>query len=291
MKTSNDDGGDPEPANVFKNPLLLLFLILACTQPTQTAETTITALPQKQTEIKQSAHVKKPLPKKKKKKLFITFDDGPNRGTRNVLHITRDENVPVTFFIVGGHVFASGSQMDTWDSLKIAKHIEICNHSYSHASNRYDKFYEDADSVVRDFRRTSDSLKLENDIVRTPGRNIWRLDSISFTDIRKSSAAADSLRNAGFVVMGWDLEWHYDHKTMSVTASAETMVRQVDSLFRNNKTRRKDHLVLLAHDQVYVKPEDSCELRVFLQLLKQRDDYEFELATSYLNHADTTRQK
>jgi peptidoglycan-N-acetylglucosamine deacetylase len=134
---------------------------------------------------------------------------------------------------------------------------------------------------VQDFKRTEDTLQLDNDIVRTPGRNIWRMDSISFTDIRKSAAAADSLARAGYEVMGWDLEWHYDHKTMSVQHSAEEMVKKIDSVFRCKKTRLADHLVLLAHDQVYVRSADSCELRVFLQLLKQREEYDYELATSY----------
>ena len=59
-------------------------------------------------------------PKKKKKKIYLTFDDGPNKGTRKVLQIAQQEQVPVTFFIIGEHVFASTSQHATWDSLKIA---------------------------------------------------------------------------------------------------------------------------------------------------------------------------
>jgi peptidoglycan-N-acetylglucosamine deacetylase len=283
MDNSSDDGGDPEPASLFRNALIIVFLLFSCTKPSKTAlstaaDTSIAVQPVKKEVVVQ----KKSPPKKKKKKVYLTFDDGPNKGTRNVLHITQDENVPVTFFIVGEHVFASSSQAETWDSLKIAKHIEICNHSFSHAHNRYDKYYQDADSVVRDFQKTGDTLQLDNDIVRTPGRNIWRIDSLRFTDIRKSAAAADSLEKAGFTVMGWDLEWHYDHKTMSVTATAERLMEQIDSVFRYKKTRQPDHLVLLAHDQVYVRSEDSCQLRVFLQLLKQRqEEFDFELVTSY----------
>ena len=71
--------------------------------------------------------------KKKKKKIYLTFDDGPNKGTQNVLDIVKGENIPVTFFIVGEHVFASVNQNNTWDSLQMAKQVEICNHSYTHA--------------------------------------------------------------------------------------------------------------------------------------------------------------
>jgi hypothetical protein len=168
-----------------------------------------------------------------------------------------------------------------WDSLKMAQEIELCNHSYCHANGRYEKYYQSPDSVVKDFERTQDSLQFDNTIARTPGRNIWRVDTLRFTDLKKSAAAADSLQSAGFVLMGWDLEWQFDHKTMSVTTTAEKMIAAIDSAFKKNRTRCKDHLVVLAHDQVYAKSYDSMELRLFLQMLKQRDDYELSLVSDY----------
>jgi hypothetical protein len=89
------------------------------------------------------------------------------------------------------------------------------------------------------------------------------------------------LQKAGFAVMGWDLEWHYDNKNMSVTHDAEKIVDQIDSIFTHNKTQNPEHLVLLAHDQVYVKSGDSSQLRKLLQLLKQKEEYELSVATDY----------
>ena len=294
---SSDDDGDPSGASFTKAALLLSFIFISCYQPAQTPQPHLALQPETPA-VAQAAPVTPPPAKKKtkKKKVYITFDDGPNKGTRNVLHITRDEQVPVTFFIVGEHVFASSAQNRLWDSLQIAEHIDICNHSYTHAHNRYSAFYEQPDSVVKDFQRTQDSLGLTNPIVRTPGRNIWRMDSIQYTDLKKSTAAADSLQKAGFIVMGWDLEWHYDGKTMSVTTPAETLVQQIDSVFHHRKTKHPDHLVLLAHDQVYHKSSDSFQLRQFLQLIKKREEYELVLATTYpgvrtLPVTDTSRMK
>ncbi len=159
--------------------------------------------------------------------------------------------------------------------------MALCNHSYTHAHNRYNKFYQAPDSVVADFQRARDSLHLTNNIVRTPGRNIWRIANMQFTDLKSSAAAADSLQMAGFVVMGWDLEWHYDPKTFSVLSTANEMLDQIDSAFAKKKTMQSDHLVLLAHDQVYKKPDDSVQLRKFLQGIKLKDDYELSLVTSY----------
>ena len=220
--------------------------------------------------------------KKKKKKIYLTFDDGPNKGTKNVLDILEQENVPATFFIVGEHVFGSHAQAETWDCLQSAKNIELCNHSYSHAlHNRYAKFYKNPMAVVRDVERTKEKLLPDDEIVRVPGRNSWRIDSMRFTDIKKSKAAIDSLQKAGFIVVGWDLEWHFDSKTLIVKNTADQLLAQVDSVFSNGKTRTPGNLVLLAHDQAYRTKNDSLQLREFVQKLKQKGEYELSLVNSY----------
>ena len=223
----------------------------------------------------------KPVVKKKKKKIYLTFDDGPNRGTQKVLHIMQEEAVPVTFFIVGEHVFASAGQQQTWDSLKMAKQIEICNHSYSHAHNQYQDFYSQPDSVVNDFKRSQDSLQLDNNVCRTPGRNAWRIDTLQYTDLKKSKIAVDSLQKAGFAIMGWDLEWHFNPQDLTLQNTANDLLRQIDSVFAHHKTRTPERLVLLAHDQVYADANDSIELHNFIRLLKLNEDYELELVSNY----------
>jgi peptidoglycan/xylan/chitin deacetylase (PgdA/CDA1 family) len=230
---------------------------------------------------------------KKKKKIYLTFDDGPNDGTMNVLNILKEENVPATFFIVGEHVFMSKEQATTWDSLLHAKNIELCNHSYTHANNRYQKFYKDPKKVVQDIELTKEKLLPDNDIVRAPGRNAWRIDSLHFTDIKKSKAAIDSLQSAGFIVMGWDLEWHYNPKTFVLKSSADQLFKQVKALFDKKKTRVPDNLVLLAHDQVYNSKKDSMQLREFVQKIKQSEEYELSIVSNYpaIKATDSTRHK
>lgn len=280
METSSDDEGDTGNSLLTKTFLLLLVILPFSVYKSHPKIKSISTVVAEQKKSIKPPVLSKAKPVTKKKKLYITFDDGPNKGTKNVLHIVQDEAVPVSFFIVGEHVFASPTQGRLWDSLKMAKQIDLCNHSYSHAHSRYESYYQQPDSVVKDFKRTHDSLDLTNTIARTPGRNIWRIDTLQFTDLKKSAAAADSLQNAGFKLMGWDLEWHFDHKTMCVAATAENMVAQIDSVFKHNRTKNKDHLVLLAHDQAYTKSEDSFQLRQFFQLLKQKD-YELSLVTDY----------
>jgi peptidoglycan-N-acetylglucosamine deacetylase len=279
--SSTADDGDPSGSNYYyRVSLFLLLYFLTCHSTTRDAKLPVNAYAGSNKE-----KTKQPVaasPKKKKKKIYLTFDDGPNKGTRNVLAIAQQEQVPVSFFIIGEHVVGSAEQAATWDSLQTADDIEICNHSYTHARhNKFAVFYNYPDSVITDFDKTKAALHLTNNIVRTPGRNIWRMDSLHYTDLKKSKAAADSLQKAGYTVMGWDLEWHYDPVTLSLENTADDMLREVDSVFVNKKTQRPGNLVLLAHDQVYKDSEDSAQLHQFIRLLKQNENYEFALAGKY----------
>lgn len=278
---------EAEPAADFFKPtfaFILLLSLLACTYSGKKAGKEQALL---RSDTGHITDEKKPVPvaKKKtahaKKKIYLTFDDGPNKGTKNVLDIVQEENIPVTFFIVGEHVFASHGQRRDWNRLITAENIEICNHSYTHAHNRYDRFYELPETVVKDMEKTRDSLLPKTNIVRAPGRNSWRIDSLHYTDIKKSKLAMDSLQKAGFIVMGWDLEWHYDPKTFQVKNTADEMLTMIDSAFAQKRMRYPNNLVLLAHDQVYHSSADSLQLRTFIQKLKNRDDYELSLVSAY----------
>lgn len=275
----SDDEETTQAVSAMLKTTLLLVALAACNE---TGRDTV--------KIKHSAfqpapaavtlHAKPPA-KKKKKKIYLTFDDGPNKGTNKVLHIMQQESVPVSFFIVGEHVFASLGQKQTWDSLMMAQHVELCNHSYSHAHNHYSSFYKHPGSVVEDFRRSSDSLQFSNSICRAPGRNAWRIDTLQFTDLKKSKAAIDSLQQAGFTIMGWDLEWEYNGKDLCLKNSADEVLRKIDSVFARQRTRTPECLVLLAHDQVYADADDSAELHDFIRKLKMSDEYELELVSNY----------
>ena len=285
METADPaDEGEPSGKPIFiPFPILVALFLMSCRE--NSSKPAVKKIPLRTDTVKtvtaKPVIAKKPPQKKQRKKIYLTFDDGPNKGTKNVLDIVQQEEVPVSFFIVGEHVFASAAQAELWDSLLTAKNIEICNHSYTHAHNRYDQFYEKPETVVKDMERTRDSLLPETNIVRAPGRNSWRIDSLHYTDIKKSKAAMDSLQKAGFIVLGWDLEWHFDPKTYSVKNNSDEMLNQIDSVFNKGKTKRPDNLVLLAHDQAYRNSNDSTQLRDFIQKLKKKEEYELALVSTY----------
>jgi peptidoglycan-N-acetylglucosamine deacetylase len=216
-----------------------------------------------------------------KKKIYLTFDDGPNAGTMNVLNAVIDEQVPVSFFIVAKHTRDSREQNQTWEKLKTTPGIELCNHSFSHAANRYSRFYKDPSQVVADFIRSNDSLHFNNPVARMPGRNAWRIGDMQHTDVRESKTAIDSVFKAGFKVMGWDVEWGFDHQSFAPDADTALIFRRMENLLRDSATKTPGHLVLLAHDQAFRSEEDVILLKAFLASLKKNPDYELVLASTY----------
>ncbi len=223
----------------------------------------------------------KPAAKKKKKTIYLTFDDGPCKGSKTVLSILKQEQIAATLFIIGEHVYGSKEQRTIYDALKESSLIEMANHSYTHAfENKFCQFYNVPDSATKDFKRCADSLHFTNNIVRTPGRNIWRTENISSTDLSASSAAGDSLQSKGFIAIGWDVEWHFN-ATQRIVENDSDMIKNIDSAFARNETKTKNHLVLLTHDRSFTKSEDSTKLHKFIVALKVKDEYDFEFISAY----------
>ncbi len=283
-----DDEGDPASKQLFNGTcstyqfftttISCSLLFFSCHVPPD--EKIIRAIAAK----KDTAHTKPPVTvttAKPKKKIYLSFDDGPNKGTPVLLNILEEEKVPATLFLIGEQVYGSRTQAATWNRLKQSGTIELANHSYTHAHNKFVSYYNDSVGVVQDFIRCRDSLRLSNNISRTPGRNIWRIGSLSVTDIGKTKPAADAVQQAGFTLVGWDLEWHYTPPNLLLRESPEEMLYRIDSLIASGKTRNKDHLILLAHDQTFEDHKDSASLRWLIRQIRQRDEYELDIISNY----------
>ena len=125
-------------------------------------------------------------------------------------------------------------------------------------------------------------MMLKEPIARTPGRNAWRIDTISRTDLLKNKSVIDSLqRKGGYVLIGWDLEWQFNHKNSQALQSPDQLMAQVDHLFASNKTLKPDNLVILAHDQMWKSSADSLKLHEFIRKLKAKPGYELAVITEY----------
>lgn len=231
---------------------------------------------------KDSVVLKQDTVQRHSKTIYLTFDDGPNRGSNNVLKAATEEQIPITMFLIGQHISASPGQMYTYQNITKNPLVEIQNHSYTHAHNHFEKFYMRPDLVNDDFVRCSDSLHLLSNIIRTPGRNIWRTSNISFTDVKKTSSTGDSLQKRGFNIVGWDVEWRFDNH-LKLLKTDEELVRQIGNLFEDGKTKTPNHLVLLAHDQTFSDSTNFASLRRFFKELKNTGEYNFEVISKYPN--------
>ncbi|SMP09117.1 polysaccharide deacetylase family protein [Chryseobacterium profundimaris] len=215
-----------------------------------------------------------------KRVIYLTFDDGPNRGTENLLRILHKRKVCATALLVGKHAYGSKKQLEDLHLLRQDKLIELANHSFTHAHNKYTDFYKNPIAVVHDFDTAKDSLKLYDKIARTPGRNIWRLNNITVTDLKSSSEAANSLKKAGYKVIGWDLEWKPTNK-MALKENHEAMLKKVDSIFFNDLEKTSRHLVFLTHDQYLTDADSINELDLFIEKLQKSNRFVFRKISEY----------
>lgn len=219
-------------------------------------------------------------PKDNRRVIYFTFDDGPNKGTENLLKIAHKHHIPITAFVVGKHVYGSKKQTEDFKKLETDTLVELANHSFSHANNSYSTFYQNPELVLRDFNQAKDSLKFKNNYARTPGRNIWRINGINETDLKKSKDAADFLQKNNYNIVGWDLEWKPNHK-MELKGTHAQMLKRVDSIFFNDLEKTSRHLVFLTHDQ-YLTDENSVkEMDLFIQKLKNTNRFQFKKISEY----------
>ena len=266
-----------------------VFFLNSCNKNSETAQAPQIAGSHQESLSSQSAKVissKPDVPDDPNKRyIYLTFDDGPNRGTKNLLKITNKYQIPITAFVVGKHAYDSKTQSKELKELENDKLVEIANHSYTHALNRYSEFYKNPENVIHDFDRARDSVQFKNKYARTPGRNIWRTANINSTDLKSSKIAADELQRYGYTLVGWDLEWKPTN-AMKLKGTHKEMAKRVDSIFFNDLEKTSRNLVFLTHDQ-YLQDDDSVqELDLFISGLKNSNRFEFRKISDYPNLND-----
>ena len=215
------------------------------------------------------------------KYIYITFDDGPLEGSEDIDDAVRKEQIKVNVFVVGQHALADDRMRRYYKLYEDNPYIEIGNHSFSHAHDHYEKFYEKPDSVVADFLKCQDSLNIPNKFARQPGRNQWRLKNVRLNDVNSGSKSADILYQQGFKVFGWDVEWQHDSKTGAPIQTVNDMVELIEKRLNENKTVTHNQLVLLAHDEMFRNGWEESELKQLIDKLKATHLYHFEHLSKY----------
>jgi len=205
------------------------------------------------------------------KVIYLTFDDGPVPGTANVLRVLREEGVEATMFFVGKHIVKNRPLYHQAASMS---NLLIANHTYSHANEKYARFYSHTSSLIDDIDHAQAIIGGAK-YLRLAGRNVWRLPQVHRDDYALSTRRRlierpkyDALESRGYQIYGWDIEWNFNHATGRPTYGAERMVGRIENSYNRHSMRKRDKIVLLAHDYMFRGRSGIHKLRMLIQLLK-----------------------
>lgn len=218
-----------------------------------------------------------------KKYIYLTWDDAPQPpGTNICKNIFETEGVKATFFMVGMHQFDARRKRIADSIRNNYPQFLVANHSFTHGfRNKYKSFYSNPDSAVHDFVKAEEELKIPLKIIRLPGNNAW-VGSGEVKGPKSVMPVCHKLDSLGYNVIGWDIEWQFITKGGSVPVqSVETMLKSVNRKFEEGTTNVENHLVILAHDRMFEKPQYADSLRKFIAVLKQDPQYVFETIDHY----------
>ena len=219
-----------------------------------------------------------------KKKIFLTFDDGPTVGSKRLYDFIKAEQLPVTLYLVGEHFKKMPSLHIYLDSLRNLPYVVLANHSFSHAwHDRYKSFYSNPPAVIVDYTNAQSVLGITSNIARCAGRSVWRTSTLNITDSANGPGTAmDTLyHKLGYQFTGWDRSWPYDYKTFKNTKDAAQMLEITKKYFDSSWTKTPNAFVILGHDQQYADDADFNDLVTFVKAIKASKEYEFATMRDY----------
>ncbi|MBX9779494.1 MAG: polysaccharide deacetylase family protein [Chitinophagaceae bacterium] len=220
-------------------------------------------------------------PDKNKLYVYLTFDDGPQHGTRAVFDLCKTEGVKASFFMVGQHTAQRKNGLLLVDSIKSAyPQTVVANHSYTHANGHYKYFYRHPEMAFADFQQAQQYLQISLPIIRLPGNSGWVLKDTTHLS-HLVSRVGKKLDSAGYNLIGWDLEWHFNKHSAKPVQSSQTMVNEVNRLFQENKTFHPNHIVILMHDRMFRDSADLVKLKEMITGLQANPTIIFETVDHY----------
>ena len=218
-----------------------------------------------------------------KQYVYLTFDDGPYKGSKNINKVLTEENVKGTVFLVGYNAFTKDLKQYVED-YKQNPNVEIANHTFSHARNKYKRFYGNPEGVYEDIRKNEVVLDIHSRWVRLPARNTWRLGNKKKNDpVKNAIPAADLIAKNQYYIYGWDYEWEKKKKKSKThdLAAPERIYEGIVHRLDQNKTYEKNHLVILMHDDMFNSDMNAEKLRQLIVLLKNNPKIVIEGISNY----------
>jgi len=223
-------------------------------------------------------------PHRHRKTLYLTFDDGPLKGTENLLNVLQLEDIPATLFCIGRNVVKNPSLFRRAASMP---NLLIANHTYTHCNGHYRRFYSSAISHVMEDIDHAQAVIGGAKYLRLAGRDVWRLPHVRRNDWAIDVAERgreipkyDALFRHGYFIYGWDIEWLFSHKTQRPIYSGEEMARRVNLQYKHGRSAKAGEIILLAHDFMWQTPANVRELKTFIEIMKAQG-WEFKTIDQY----------
>lgn len=196
-----------------------------------------------------------------KKRVYLTFDDGPSNNTEEILDILKEYNVKATFFVVGN---TSDHGKELMKRIVDEGH-SIGVHSFSH---KYGSIYDTEEAFFKDYNKMSDYIceitGVTPKICRLPGGSSNTVSRIKMPDIVRE------LNEQGIVCYDWNIS---GGDATGENVSAETISRNV-----LNGIERFQTSVVLLHDGAD-KNNTVKALTMILENLTDREDIVIEKIT------------
>jgi peptidoglycan/xylan/chitin deacetylase (PgdA/CDA1 family) len=211
-----------------------------------------------------------------RKYIYFTIDDGPSSYSDDILEMAKEKNVKMTVFLVGKNMEWKAFDKQFKD-YKESPLIEMGNHSYSHANNRYVSYYRNPNGVLMDFYKNIVSLNLTSAIARFPGSPVWALNGRERNVQTSRKAATKLLKDKGFHIFGWDSEWEFSYRNGAPKGSAESVMQEIEQVTNGKETFVKNHCVLLLHERMF---QQKWEISRLVTMLQQKG-YIFEHLKNY----------
>ncbi|MBP5745308.1 MAG: polysaccharide deacetylase, partial [Lachnospiraceae bacterium] len=115
-----------------------------------------------------------------KKKIYLTFDDGPSLNTQRILDTLDEYDVKATFFVTG----YQAEKHPEWYKEIVDRGHTIGMHSYSHV---YRQIYSSSESFLADIDKLSEYIKqttgTETRFLRFPGGSSNRVSTVAMSDL------------------------------------------------------------------------------------------------------------
>lgn len=191
------------------------------------------------------------------KYVYLAIDDAPLNGSKYIDSIISSKKIKTNLFVVGNAIDGSSKFLKYYNMFQTNLYIEIYNHSYSHANNRYTDFYKNPESVLKDFEKNQTEFNISHKIARLPGRNLWQIGERKKNYQQTGSTSAELLAANGYKIYGWDVEWKYDAKDYTPKQTIDELVKEIENSYNTSRTFTANHVIVLMHDQMFTKVNEK----------------------------------